>query len=129
MPLSDHEIDALTNGRDNTLHSHSYDRRITHKSLDDLQAIEKVTNVTTTYAASYQDDYILCDTTGGAFTVTLLPSKMQKEVTIIRVKGAGNVTVAATGPDTINGAATAVIAVSNTPLRLKAFTGWGWVNR
>ena len=128
MQLSDHDASALVSGQDNTLHSHSFDRNPTHATLEKLQALEKQTNVTTTYLATSKDDFVLCDTTGGSFTVTLYFSKGGRHITVIMVKGTGVVTVAAAVGDTINGFATATVSGLNTPLRLKALAGWGWVN-
>ena len=128
MPLSEDQASALTGGGDTQLHSHAFDRAMTHGSLDELQSLEKFTPITANYTASYKDDFILVDSTAGAIAIAIPFSKGQKELTVVRVAGAGNVTLNAAATDTINGAATLVIATSYAPARLKAFKGFGWVS-
>jgi len=128
MPLSEAQVAELTGGADTPLHSHAFDRAMTHASLDELQALKKFTKVAANYTASYKDDFLLVDSTAGAIAIAVPFSKGQKEMTVVRVSGAGNVTLNAAASDTINGAATLVIATSYTPARLKSFKGFGWVS-
>lgn len=127
MALSDNEVTALTGGMDTSLHSHSFDRAMTHASLDEIQALEKFVVVTVNYTVTYLLDFVLVDSTAGVVTVTLPFSKGQKEITVVRIAGANNVVIAAAATDTVNGAATATIVASYTPRHLKAFKGYGWV--
>jgi len=127
MPLTEAQEFALTSGMDTQLHSHTFDRTMTHASLDELQSLEKPVNVTANYSASYRDDFLLVDTTAGAIAIAMPFNKGQKEITVVRIKGANNVTLNAAATDTINGGATLVIAASYTPVHLKSFKGLGWV--
>ena len=70
-----------------------------------------VVTKTTTYVATAADRVILCDASGGAFTVTLPAASAETSVfTIIKIDSSANaVTIAADGSDTILGAATLVI--------------------
>lgn len=93
-----------------------------------LEQLEKETPVTfamTPYTVATADDILLCNTSGGAITVTLPPAGRGRRLTILRITGANNVTVNPSGSDTIDGAASATVTASYTPLRLKATSG-GW---
>lgn len=93
-----------------------------------MEQLEKETTVTfamTPYSVATADDILLCNTSGGAITVTLPAAARGRRLTLLRTTGANNVTVNPAGSDTINGAASATITASYTPLRLKATTG-GW---
>lgn len=128
MPLTEHEVAALTGGMDTTLHSHSFDRTMTHASLDELQALEKVVAITANYVASYRDDFILVDSTAGAISISIPFGKGQKELTVVRIAGTFSVTLNAAATDIINGFSSLVITNSYAPVRLKAFKGFGWVS-
>lgn len=93
-----------------------------------LEQLEKETSVTfamTPYAVVSADDILLCNTSGGAITVTLPLAARGRRLTILRTTGANNVTVNPSGSDTINGDASATVSSSYAPLRLKATSG-GW---
>jgi uncharacterized membrane protein len=94
---------------------------VNHDSLKASEQLERQTSVTAAYTVLYTDDYILVDTTAGAVTVTLPLSKNGLVFTIMRTAGANNVTVAATAPDTVNGAASITISASFTPVTVKDF--------
>lgn len=125
--LSPHDESALTSGQDNTLHSHSFDRQITHASLEQMQAIEKVFGPTADYTATYQDDILPVDSTLAPVNITLPFSKAQRELIVVRVKGANTVTITAAVGDTVNGAASISITTSYAPRRIKSLPGLGWV--
>lgn len=126
MSESDPRIDELTSGRDTDLHSHSFDRVPTQDTRISLDAVERVRTVTTNYTATTLDEVIAVDTTAGAVTVTLPTPRGGKRFVVTRVAGAFNVTVQSVS-GTINGAATAVIATSWLPLRLKHYLS-GYMN-
>ena len=94
------------------------------RALDRLlgRTVDRI--VTTTYTADGDDDdTLLADTTGAAFTITLpeAGSVRGKLFTIIKTNaGANNVTVACTGGQTIDGAATVVFNAQFTPKRYRA---------
>jgi hypothetical protein len=81
-------------------------------ALEDL-VIRLDDNITTTYTATDLDSLILCNATGGAFTVTLpaVAGVSGKKLTIKKTDASGNaVTVDGNGAETIDGAATASLA-------------------
>jgi hypothetical protein len=121
----------LIGGKDNTLHSHAFDRTPTHSTLDGLQVLQNAKKITAaTYTALVSDDFILVDSTAAPVTITLPYSNAGKELTVVRVAGANNVTIArVSASDTVNGGATVVIAASFVPVHLKAFKALslGWV--
>jgi hypothetical protein len=76
--------------------------------------------VDTDYTVRYADDYVLVDSTAGVTTLTLPLARAGFTVTILRSAGANNVVVAATAPDTVNGAASVNITSSFVPQTFKA---------
>lgn len=94
---------------------------VNYDSLKLLQQLERVASVTAAYSVGYSDDFVLVDTTSGAVTVTLPLARNGVKITVIRTSGAANVTVACSGTDTINGAATVTIVSSYVPYTFKSF--------
>jgi len=84
------------------------------------------TRVTTTYTILATDEVIFCDTDGGAFTVTLPAGVVGATYRIINVGSSGNdVTLATTGSDTVNGAASERIAdAEHFELTYESTEGW-----
>lgn len=72
-----------------------------------LEADHTVRTVTAAYSATGVDDLVLCDATGGAFTVTLPPAAQgTKRLTIKRTNaGVNAVTIDGYGAETIEGSA------------------------
>jgi hypothetical protein len=119
----------LVSGRDTKLHSHDFDRAVTHDTLSTLQNLELPTKVSAAaYTLRPQDDYLLCDATAAPITITVPLGRGGRVFTVIRVAGGNNVTITATAPDTINGAATLVIGASFTPKKLKWFKTYSWLS-
>lgn len=79
-----------------------------------------VMSVTTTYTMNLNDALILCDATGGAFTVTLKPAAECKEKLVIikKVDNTANVTVDGDGSETIDGATTYSLTTQYQAVRL-----------
>lgn len=75
------------------------------------------------------DDYtILCDASGGSFTITLiaLASHLEGMYHIKKIDSSGNfITVDGNGGETIDGAATAVLTVQDESLTIQAGFEWG----
>lgn len=72
-----------------------------------------VVSVTAAYTPSEEDFLILANATGGAFSVTLPTAvgKQEQWFVVKRTNGGGNnVTIAASGAETIDGAASVVLA-------------------
>ncbi len=111
---------SLVGGMDCSLHYHSSDRVPTHDTLKRLQQLKNVISVSSHYTALKKDDIILVDTTSSGITVTLPLASNGIEFTIIRIAGANSVTVARSGSDTINGAASVNITSTNAPQTFKA---------
>jgi hypothetical protein len=81
---------------------------------DDLLTIpDFVRTITDTYTMYDTDHNLLADNSGGAFTITLPPAS-DAEPHVFRIKrinvGGGNITIAAAGADTIDGAATVLLS-------------------
>lgn len=123
MTLDSRQEQELTSGTDTTLHHHLADRVTQEK----LQNDERIAWPTAAYAASYNDDYIFADTTGGAFAVTLPLARNGRIITVVRVAGANTLTVARTGTNTLNGATSLSVTSSYAPRRLKAIVGVGYI--
>lgn len=68
--------------------------------------LDYVTDVSATYTATENDRKINADTSGGAFTITLPPVAVGKEILITSVGGATQLDIARAGADTIKGVAT-----------------------
>ena len=79
-----------------------------------------VMSVTTTYTMNLNDALILCDATGGAFTVTLKPAAecTQKLVVIKKIDNTATVTVDGDGSETIDGATTYSLSSQYQAVRL-----------
>jgi hypothetical protein len=79
---------------------------------------------TTTYSVVGTDDFIIC--TSGTFTVTL-PTAVGRAGKIFKVKntGAGVITLATTGGQTIDGAATYPLSVQNFAVTVES-DGANW---
>lgn len=85
--------------------------------------------VTATYSVLETDRTVLGDTTGAAFTITLPPVATVKgrELVFKRVNaGANNLTIDGNAAETIDGAATVVLAVQYAVLRIQSdgLTWW-----
>lgn len=68
--------------------------------------LDYVVDVSATYAATTNDRKINADTIGGAFTITLPPVAIGKEILITSVGAATQLDIARDGTDTIKGVAT-----------------------
>jgi hypothetical protein len=92
--------------------------------------------VTTTYAIQPDDDTLVCDTTGGAFTATLplITEELRgKVITFVTIaNGVNALTIAASGGQTVNGGGGLVSAATYTPQRYQAVrltsSTFGWVS-
>lgn len=83
------------------------------KVLAQLRRKRVATSVTSTTTLTSADQYIRCNASGGAFTVTLAPASEMSGETVVLKKienGANAVTVAASGTETIDGAASTNLA-------------------
>jgi hypothetical protein len=83
--------------------------------------IRRVVSKTTNYTATAADEYILCDASGGAFTITL-PTAVGingKLFTIKKTDSSGNaVTVDGDGSETIDGALTKLISAPYDAMKI-----------
>ena len=118
---------ALLGGGDCTLHSHSFDRDISHDQVLQFQASENVRVVTTTGVVTYNDDILVVNTTSGAVTLTLPKVRGGKTYSIVRTAGANAITIVPTAGDTINLTSSVSISSNFVPMRLKAVKGMGWL--
>lgn len=89
-----------------------------------------VVNATANTTLDARYSYVLCDTTAGAFTITLPPANYwgpSKSPVIIfqYIAGAANVTIAAAaGGDTINGAANIIFAAGRQTALTDSVSKW-----
>ena len=82
---------------------------------------------TTTYTATEDDNTILCDASGGAFTITLPAAAgvTGQRLTFVRTSSSGNVVIDGNGAETINGAATKTITTQYGAITIQC-DGTGW---
>ena len=110
---SDTPIEMIERVNENTIARHSID----------------VTSVTTAYAALTTDQVILCDATGGAFTVTLyaVSGNAGRILELAKTDASGNaVTVDGAGSEKINNATTQSLASRYSSTRILC-TGSEWI--
>lgn len=88
----------------------------------------KVVSATEAHALAVDTGLLLCDSTGGAFTVTLpaAADAAGRTVTFVVTAGANIVTLEGAGAETINGAATftALDAVNDAVTLVSTGTAW-----
>ena len=134
MPLTEEQIQRLQNEAENFDHYHPSDRQPTLDTLRALQSLEVVVTVTSaldmstdTDSRKRNADIVRVDTTGGPVTVTLpFALSSGRRVTVTRVAGANNVTVASQAAETVNGAASVAISSSFTPRTFKDMSATTW---
>lgn len=98
-----------------------------------VRALTKVVSKTTTYTATTDDDTILCDTSGGAWTLTL-PSAAtydRKEYVIKKTTSDFDLlTIDGEGSETIDGASAITLATQNESVKIKSDgTNWHILSR
>ena len=118
---------SLVGGADCEYHYHSSDRQLNHDSVLQFQDNEGVRKITSSYTATYNDDFLFVDSTSGAISIQLPVARGGKSYTVVRIAGSNNVALTPKGTDKINGAASATISSSYSPLRLKSLNGVGWI--
>jgi hypothetical protein len=94
-----------------------------------LRVLGSPVNVTAAYTIQPRDHHVRANATGGAFSVTLPDSKevIGRTFHVKRLNaGANNVTIAAAGTDTIDGAATLVLAAQYASAQLYAAGAGLW---
>jgi hypothetical protein len=92
-----------------------------------------IRRVTSSFTVRPIDRTLICDTTGGGFTGTLLDADVNPVTYVLKNVGSNSLTVATTGSQLIyttsgTGATTATVATGAT-LRVQAMyngTAWGW---
>jgi len=103
--------------------------KATYEVLKKSIGIKKFVSVTDADELTWQDDFVLADATGGAFTITLPPvaGLTGKELRIKKLNSyAAFVTVDGYDSETINGAANVVMRMPGEYLELIC-TGTAWV--
>jgi hypothetical protein len=117
--------------------NHSAATATTFRAIDRLWGRRKDRVVTATYTVVEDDDVIVANTTGGAFTVTLplITAELRgKVITVLATaNGVNAVTIAASGGQTIDGGAGGASAATYTPRRYQAVQlttapTYGWVS-
>ena len=71
-----------------------------------------IKNILADYTITMNDSILLCDSTGGDITITLLPAAklIYKKITVKKTVAANNVIIDGDGSETIDGAATKTIS-------------------
>lgn len=88
--------------------------------------IENVAAKTANYTVVATDDNIVCDTSGGAFTITLPLSPETGRVYTIVLETAGNILTVAGNGNNINGSTTLTMATATNSAQL-LYNGTQWV--
>jgi len=125
--MTEEEERSLLGGGDSPLHSHEFDRTVTHAQVLQYQDNESIREVATSSIVTYADDYLFVDSTIAPVTLSLPVARGGKTYTVVRVAGANNVTLTPLGTDTINGGASLILSSSYSPRKIKALKGTGWV--
>lgn len=107
--------------------------RAVQKALDEVYRFLEVDldnyvkTVTAAYTLTFEDFAIHADATGGAFTVTLLPAAdaRGRDYTIKKIDATANVTVAADGSETIDGAASVTLSTQWQAVTVRS-NGTAW---
>ena len=124
--LSAEQFNSLVGGGDCPLHSHSFDRAMSHEQVLAYQGSEAARVVGADFAVTYSEDYIFVDATTPV-TLQLPTARGGKSYTVVKIAGGSIVTVLPGAADTINGVASQVITDSYKPLRIKAVRSHGWI--
>ena len=133
--LASSPLSASVAGRVTTLHelAREEDKRAAHVDAKLSVLADWVEHRYKSITAAYSivdETVILADATGGAFAVTLPPSNSEtinRDVHIKRLNaGVNAVTITAAGTDTIDGAATQVLAIQYTSLHMVADGAGKW---
>lgn len=138
--VSGNTILAAENNSNETTIYNEFNGNIENANIKSTAAIEEsklslvrtFTSKTAAYTLTSTDDGLTCDASGGAFTVTLPPSSgiAGKEYTIFKSDASANaVTVDGNASETINGAATFILANQYASVTVKSDgTNWGIVS-
>lgn len=122
--LSPDEHQELTGGGECHLHWHPPSRE--HAVLELFQEMHKVVSVAADYVMQPLDDIAVVDTTAGNITVTLPPSKGQREYMAVKAKAANLLIVNFSGTENCFGQTSYNVVALGDTLKFKAFNG-GWI--
>jgi hypothetical protein len=106
---------------DNQEHYHSSDRFPSRDTLQWLNSLENVKNVSTNYTVETSDDYLLVDTTAGDVTVTLPTARNGRKLVIANYAGTNDVIVTSTVD--INGSASDFTITTGNVVSVKDIVG------
>lgn len=116
--------DELINGGDCPLHYHQSDRTPRQDTLHGLQLVTKVRSVSTSQPITSNDDIIVAT---ADCTLTLPVAKGGREFIVKKYyAGGAGVVVARTGTDSIDGAASVTLTVTNAATQFKSY-GIGYI--
>jgi len=127
VAMTDEEELSLISGGDSNLHSHAFDRAITHDQVLQYQDNEGVRQVSLSYSVTYGDDFIFVDSTSGLIRLQFPIARGGKSYTVVMVAGANSVLLIPSTPDSINGSSSLTISATYSPVRIKALKGVGWI--
>ena len=109
---------------DNQEHYHASDRFPSRDTLLWLNSLEKVSNVSTDYTVSGNDDYLIVDTTAADVTITLPKPLNGRKLVIVNFSGTNDVIL--TSAVDINGSASDLTVSAGTNVAIKDIGG-EWV--
>lgn len=118
------EHQELTGGGECGLHWHAPNRD--HSVLEILQETHKVVSVTADYTMNVNDDIVVADTTAGNVTITLPPSKGQREYVAVKAKTANLLIVNFSGTENCFGQTSFNVVTLGDTLKFKCYGG-GWI--
>lgn len=114
--------------KNNTEHYHHSDRFPGRDSRLWQNSQEIIASISSDSALTFNEDYVLVNTTSTVVNLDLPPARNGHKFTIIRISGANNIVVTPSGSETIDGASSKTISSSYSPVRLKAVTGVGYIS-
>lgn len=94
-------------------------------TLNATGVVEVVVSKTANYTATNTDDNIICDTSGGAFTITMAASPTTGKVITVILETAGNTLTIDGNGKNINGSATVFTNVAGTSMQM-VYNGTQW---
>lgn len=109
---------ALCSGGETTLHSHPH--TVTLDQLHRMQQLQTQKIVSENTTLTGNNDIVFVDTSAGNVTVTLPAVSFGQEFTIVKVSALHTLTIAATSPNTVDGASSISYTTQNTVRTYKA---------
>lgn len=124
IKMDDDTLEELTGG--GKCHKHYHETILTHDDLEKIQTLDKIVNITANYAALYEDDIIVADSTAGSVTVTLPLAKGQRQYIVSKAVATNNVVVNFSGGQNCFGQTSITLVALGAVARFRAHNN-GWI--